>query len=194
MDSSPKSPVSTSPRPAITLEELWFARVVMLFGVKELVDAFVNLIALLKIRSNLPIVPANVDSKLVLTYLIVSLMVGGYLLAGGGLLSRLAYGRRAPRPPIDREVPLPAWPDLLALGFRSFGVYQMIQAIGGVALAIAYYSSPSVVREPAAHPIHLTYAAWAIECALIGFVLLAGGGRLARFFIGGGQRARAEHH
>lgn len=182
---SSTQPLPTSPRPAATLEELWFARIAMLFGVKELVDALLNLTALLKIRSNLPIVPAGSDTKLVITYLIVSLVLGAYLLAGGSVLSRLAYGRPAPRQPLDREVPLPAWPDLLALGFRSFGIYQMLQAVGAVAMAIAYYFAPPPVREPLTRPSHPTYVAWALECALIGFALLAGGGAIARFFVGG---------
>jgi len=90
-------------------EEIWFARVVIIFGAKELVDVVLNLFTILKVHSGLAVVApsVNTDDRTAITYLISSAIVGIYLVAGGRLFSKIAYGRSVPSTSLLTEVGIP---------------------------------------------------------------------------------------
>lgn len=165
-------------------EEIWFARIVMILGVKELVDALLNLATLVKVHSGLPIVAASADGRMAATYLCSSGAVALYLLAGGGLLSRMAHGRRVPMADLRAETGLPGWAGALEVTLEAFGAEQMIEAVGSIALAIATYATTTVTTTATAPRIHVIHTAWALEHVLLGVVLLGLGGRLARWLVG----------
>lgn len=177
-------------------EEIWFVRVVMALGAYQVVEFLLNLATILKIHSGLRIVSSGVSETSAVAYLVANIITGLYILSGGSLLSRLAYGRPAPRPQLYEEVSLPDWRRGLSVTVRSFGAYQMILAVSSLALAVAYYDRP--IGEPIAKLLRTNAVeiAWVFERVVIGFALLAVGGRIAAFFTGrpSGVPAEVSNH
>jgi len=166
-------------------EEIWFARVVLILGAKEAADALMNFVSALKYNSGLPVFhTASLESHAItsIAYLISTTIVSSYLLTGGSLLSRLAYGRPAPRENIFADIGLPAWPRILSIAFRAFGGYLMILSVSSIAMAIAYHQWIPAVHPNESSPAKLEIF-MALQYIVIGFALLALGGKLARLFL-----------
>jgi hypothetical protein len=157
----------------------------MVLGAKELVDVLLNLATVLKVRSGLAIVSQSADDKMAVAYLCAGVISGFYLVAGGGLLSVIAFGRRAARAELYGDVGLPDGRSFVGLAFLGFGANQMIQAVTSAALAVAYYHRPLSEVRPLAPRLYVVEAAWMFEHLVIGFLLLTFGMRVARYFTGG---------
>ena len=163
-------------------EEIWFARVVLILGAKAAMEALVNLAWVLKLA--IPAYPLSFSTNLAVASAdcIAATIVAIYLLTGGTLLSRLAYGHPAPRGYIFVDIGFPDWPHTLAMAFRAFGGYQMILAVSSIALAIAYHywSHAPIGIMVSNAKIEVVYT---LERVVIGFLLLALGGNITRFFL-----------
>jgi len=169
----------------ITTEEIWFARICAVLGAKELLDAVVHMFTILKTASGLPVV-AHVGATpdyIVITLLISSAVGGIYLLAGGSLLSRIAFGRAVSCADLTGLAPLPEGNAWLALGFRGFGANLFIQAFSSLALTITYhfyFQIPSISHEPLPSVVR---GVTTLQQFFLSFILLWAGGFLATVFI-----------
>jgi len=166
-------------------EEIWFARIMMIFGAKAAMDALMNLASVLRYNSGLPSLMTGTEKNgtVATAYLISTTIVAIYLLARGSLFSRLAYGHPAPREYIFTDIGLPDWPHCLAVAFRSLGGYLMILAMSSIALAIAYHQwipENPLSGTPSPSRIEMIFA---FQRIVIGFALLALGGKIVQVIL-----------
>jgi hypothetical protein len=164
-------------------EEVWFARVVMILGASKLIDAIVNLVTIVKLQSGLAIAGPGAARDTAIALFCSDLIAATYILGGGSLFSRWAYGRSLPRYGIGAPVGLPVGAGFLAIAFNAFGVHQLISALGSAALGIAYYQRAATSALASAPRAHVIETGWVLERLLIGLVLLSSGGKIARYFV-----------
>lgn len=159
-------------------EEVWFSRIVLILGARELVDALTNAFAILKVRSGLPI-SFQVDENLAIALGASSFVTGLYIALNGALFSRLAYGRSVPAIPSGFKIELPDTTRCVSLAFRGFGAYQIIQGGGYLARVLALRFGGEHIASTILTHSETVYMAWTLEHVLLGVILLFSGGRLA---------------
>jgi hypothetical protein len=162
-------------------EEIWFARIVVILGAKELVDVFLNLASILKIRSGLPIIvnPSEMMERVAAAYVVSELIVGIYLVCGGQLLSRLAFGRPVARAILFDAADLRIDRSWLGVAFRAFGVNQLILGCGYIAQLASYGLYAHGPLSPNGPNVLAVDLGWMLEHFVLGLVLVSFGGAIA---------------
>lgn len=167
-------------------EEIWLARIVFIFGAKELIDFGLNICTLVKRHAELGLVSSTSPAAdaVTLAYLLSSGGLSIYLLAGGSVFSRIAYGHRTPRDKLLADVPFPSGSGWLSLAFRAFAVYRCVEASYEVLLGVTHHDYIGAQLANHAPRLSVVWTVDAVERFAIGFLLLKYGGRLAAYFVG----------
>ncbi|HVU18094.1 MAG TPA: hypothetical protein VHD32_14300 [Candidatus Didemnitutus sp.] len=188
------NPAESSPPLEAWREQIWFARICLVFGADQLVSLATNLFTLLKVHSGLPIV-ATATYRTYGTaypYVVVNLVMALFLVTGGTLPGCLAYARILPRHLFFRPVEFPTTREILSLSFRGLGIEQLISAATAMALAIYYKTFAYLPTDNPQAPAANIEWAWAFERGLFAFVLIIAGGRIADLLRGRGRTAKRE--
>lgn len=164
-------------------EEIWFARICIVIGVKQWVDAALHLATLVKAESGLGLTTLNLPESVVAVYAIGSAILGWYLVRGGGAIARLAFKRAVPLTQMFDASSFPTGSSFVALIIRTFGALQFVEGVSALTRYITYafeFRKVKVGLEPSPIVVEL---AWTIEHFIIAGTLLVFGGIIGSLFV-----------
>ena len=108
-------------------------------------------------------------------------------MAGGGVLSMLAFRRPVPLSQLFEEYPFPIGTAFIALALRGFGALQFMDGVFALTRYLTYWFELRKVKVGPGPSLEVIEAAWMIEHFVLAGVLLIFGGSIAALFI---RRAR----